>query len=73
MSEPDGRVPRDGEVAGAPEASGGGTVSEPEIPSAADQETSDPATVLRDYDPYAQAALEPFGFSALARLSLLSL
>jgi Ser/Thr protein kinase RdoA (MazF antagonist) len=33
----------------------------------------DPATILRDYEPYARAALEPFGFSELARLSLLSL
>ena len=29
--------------------------------------------MLRDYDPYASAALEPFGFSARAGLSLLSL
>jgi len=35
--------------------------------------STDPTAVLRDYDPYARAALEPFGFSARARLSLLSL
>ncbi len=59
MSEPGGHVPRNGEAAGAPEASEPGS--------------TDPAAVLRDYDPYAQAALDPFGFSAQARLSLLSL
>ena len=32
-----------------------------------------PDEILRGYDPYAQAALDPFGFSAQARLSLLSL
>jgi len=32
-----------------------------------------PAAILRDYDPYARAALGPFGFSARARLSLLGL
>ncbi len=32
-----------------------------------------PDEILRGYDPYAQAALDPFGFSARARLSLLSL
>jgi Ser/Thr protein kinase RdoA (MazF antagonist) len=35
--------------------------------------SADPATILRDYDPYARAALEPFGFSRGSRLSLLSL
>jgi Ser/Thr protein kinase RdoA (MazF antagonist) len=55
----------DGEVGGAPEASGREAVSEPG--------STDPAAVLRDYDPYARAALDPFGFSARARLSLLSL
>lgn len=32
-----------------------------------------PETVLRGYDPYARAALAPYGFSGQARLSLLSL
>jgi Ser/Thr protein kinase RdoA (MazF antagonist) len=32
-----------------------------------------PDAILREYDPYAQAALAPFGFSPQARLSLLSL
>ena len=32
-----------------------------------------PEEILRGYDPFAQAALEPFGFSAQARLALLSL
>ena len=32
-----------------------------------------PAEILRGYDPFAQAALAPFGFSAQAELSLLSL
>jgi Ser/Thr protein kinase RdoA (MazF antagonist) len=36
-------------------------------------ELQSPADVLRDYDPFAQAALTPFGFSPQARLSLLSL
>jgi Ser/Thr protein kinase RdoA (MazF antagonist) len=34
---------------------------------------SSPADVLRDYDPFARAALAPFGFSPQAGLSLLSL
>lgn len=32
-----------------------------------------PETVLLDYDPFARAALRPYGFSARARISLLSL
>src|SRR5215469_17880597 len=36
-------------------------------------ELQSPADVLRDYDPFAQAALAPFGFSPQASLSLLSL
>ena len=32
-----------------------------------------PEEILRGYDPFAQAALAPFGFSAQARLALLSL
>jgi Ser/Thr protein kinase RdoA (MazF antagonist) len=32
-----------------------------------------PEEILRDYDPFARAALGPFGFSPAARLSLLSL
>lgn len=36
-------------------------------------ELQSPADVLRDYDPFAQAALTPFGFSPQASLSLLSL
>jgi Ser/Thr protein kinase RdoA (MazF antagonist) len=46
-------------------------VSEPEDTATADP--ADQATILRDYDPYARAALEPFGFPAGARLTLLSL
>jgi Ser/Thr protein kinase RdoA (MazF antagonist) len=45
----------------------------PRRPPASEPATADPATILRDYDPYARAALEPFGFSAAARLSLLGL
>jgi Ser/Thr protein kinase RdoA (MazF antagonist) len=37
------------------------------------QTAQSPDVVLRDYDPFARAALEPFGFSEQARLSLLSL
>jgi Ser/Thr protein kinase RdoA (MazF antagonist) len=59
VSEPEGREQRDEELAGSAQA------SEPDH--------TDPAEILRDYDPYAQAALSPFGFSARARLSLLSL
>ncbi len=41
-------------------------------PAAAPPGTS-PEEILRGYDPFAEAALAPFGFSAAARLSLLSL
>jgi Ser/Thr protein kinase RdoA (MazF antagonist) len=37
------------------------------------QEANSPEVILRQYDPYAEAALAPFGFSARARLALLSL
>ena len=37
------------------------------------QEANSPEVILRQYDPYARAALAPFGFSPLARLALLSL
>jgi Ser/Thr protein kinase RdoA (MazF antagonist) len=37
------------------------------------QEANSPEVILRQYDPYARAALAPFGFSAQARLALLSL
>ena len=37
------------------------------------QAADSPDAVLRDYDPFARAALEPFGFSPRARLSLISL
>jgi Ser/Thr protein kinase RdoA (MazF antagonist) len=59
VSEPEGRVQRDGELAGSAQA------SEPD--------RTDPAEVLREYDPYARTALGPFGFSTQAQLSLLSL
>ncbi|HEX4658851.1 MAG TPA: phosphotransferase [Streptosporangiaceae bacterium] len=39
----------------------------------AGQAADSPDVVLRDYDPFARAALEPFGFPVEARLSLLSL
>jgi Ser/Thr protein kinase RdoA (MazF antagonist) len=42
-------------------------------PGSAAQAGPSPAEILRDYDPFAQAALAPFGFSPAARLSLLSL
>jgi len=42
-------------------------------PQANEPGSTDPTAVLRDYDPYARAALDPFGFSAQAQLSLLSL
>jgi Ser/Thr protein kinase RdoA (MazF antagonist) len=42
-------------------------------PDVAAGTASDPDAVLRDYYPFAQAALEPFGFSGQSRLSLLSL
>ena len=50
----------------AGQAEGGASVTE-------GQAAESPDAVLRDYDPFARAALEPFGFSAQARLSLLSL
>jgi Ser/Thr protein kinase RdoA (MazF antagonist) len=36
-------------------------------------EANSPEVILRQYDPYARAALAPFGFSPQARLALLSL
>ncbi len=36
-------------------------------------ESSSPETILLGYDPYARAALEPFGFSPAATVTLLSL
>jgi Ser/Thr protein kinase RdoA (MazF antagonist) len=58
-------------VKGEREAGGAPEASEPE--GAPRPGRADPATILRDYDPYAQAALLPFGFSPRARLSLLGL
>ncbi len=42
-------------------------------PTAAVQRYPSPAEILRGYDPFAAAALAPYGFSPRARLSLLSL
>jgi Ser/Thr protein kinase RdoA (MazF antagonist) len=81
MSEPEGaalpglrsegRATREGGASGAPVGERGNTVSEPE--GAALPGLRSPDAVLRDYDPFARAVLEPFGFSARASLSLLSL
>jgi Ser/Thr protein kinase RdoA (MazF antagonist) len=45
----------------------------PGVPPANSPETISPETVLLDYDPFARAALRPYGFSDEARMSLLSL
>lgn len=63
----------------APRTSGdAGLPSQPGPSESGSAERSDtagdaPASVLAGYDPYARAALRPFGFSPQARLSLLSL
>ncbi len=45
----------------------------PPTSAAADQRYPTPAEILRGYDPFAAAALAPYGFSLDARLTLLSL
>jgi Ser/Thr protein kinase RdoA (MazF antagonist) len=51
----------------------GGNIAAADTLSAAGQAAGSPEEVLRHYAPFAQAALGPFGFSAQARLTLLSL
>jgi Ser/Thr protein kinase RdoA (MazF antagonist) len=75
VSEPEGRRAAWTERRGKGTRKGDPEASEPEntVSEPINTDPADQATILRDYDPYAGAALEPFGFSAGARLTLLSL
>jgi len=63
-------TPRTSGQAGIPSQPGPGEPGSAERPATAGDAQ---ASVLAGYDPYARAALRPFGFSPQARLSLLSL